>query len=76
MKKTFNGWLFNRIEKLGGEVFNHVGCEGHDGQFRDFLTQFVPEPGTRRKVTFTVESKNEIEEVEDYKKAKDYEKGK
>lgn len=75
MKKTFNGWLFNRMEKLGGKVFNHVGCEGDNEQFIDFLTQFVPEIGMQRKVTFTVESQDDIEEIEDYKIAKDYERG-
>jgi hypothetical protein len=72
MKKTFNGKLFNRMEKLGGEVFNHVGCEGDNEQFIDFLTQFVPKVGLQRKVTFTVESQEDAKEVEDYKKAKDY----
>jgi hypothetical protein len=72
MKKIFNGWLFNRMEKLGGKVFNHVGCEGDNEQFTDFLTHFVPKTGTRRKVTFIIESENEIEKVEDYKIAKDY----
>ncbi|MBN2567654.1 hypothetical protein JXB02_06255 [Candidatus Woesearchaeota archaeon] len=76
MKKIFKGWLFNRMEKLGGKVFNHVGCEGDDEHFIDFLTQFVPHTGARRKVIFTVESKNEIEEIEDYTIAKDYTKGK
>ena len=75
MKKTFNGWLFNRMERLGGRVFNHVGCKGDDEQFIDFLVQFVPEIGTRRKVTFTVESRDGIEKIEDYKTAKDYDKG-
>ena len=76
MKKIFNGWLFNRIEKLGGKVFNHVGCEGDNEQFIDFLTQFVPEVGTRIKVTFTVESKKDVEKIEDYQEAKDYERRK
>lgn len=72
MKKTFEGWLFNRMEKLGGNVFNHVGCKGDNEQFIDFLTQFVPEIGMQRKVTFTVESKDSTEEVEEYKTAKEY----
>jgi len=75
MKKTFNGWLFNRMEKIGGKIFNHVGCKGDDEQFIDFLTQFVPEIGTQRKVTFIVESQNEIEKIGNYKTAKDYTKG-
>jgi hypothetical protein len=74
MKKTFSGKLFNRIESLGGETFNHVGCEGEDENFIDFLTQFVPEIGMRRKVTFTVESNDEPEEYESYKIEKDYTK--
>ena len=74
MKKTFSGWLFNRMEKLGGNVFNHVGCKGDNEQFIDFLTQFFPEIGMQRKVTFTVESQDDIKEVKDYKIAKDYTK--
>jgi len=76
MKKVFSGWLFNRMELLGGEVFNHVGCTGDDEQFIDFLTHFVPEPGTTRKVTFTVEAQTDLEEREEYKTPKDYESGK
>ncbi len=75
MKKIFNGWLFNRMEKLGGKVFNHVGCKGDNEQFIDFLTQFVPEIGMQRKVNFIVESQDDIKEVKDYKIAKDYTKG-
>ncbi len=36
MKKTFEGWSFNRIEKLGNKKFNHVGCEGENEKFIDF----------------------------------------
>ena len=56
MKKTIDGWLFNRIETLGNKKYNHVGCEGKSEKFGDFLTQFVPEVGMRRKVKFTMES--------------------
>ena len=38
MKKTFNGWLYNRIEKLGEKLFNHVRCRGRDEKFINFLT--------------------------------------
>lgn len=64
MKKTFKGWLFNRIEKIGNEKFNHLGCEGDDEEFAEFLSEFVPEVGTRRKVKFTIESKEEPETVD------------
>jgi len=56
MKKTFDGYLFNRIEKIGNKKYNHVGCEGINGDCGDFLTQFVPEIGMKRKVKFTIES--------------------
>jgi len=74
MKKTFEGWLFNRLEKMGGDVFNHVGCEGNNKEFIDFLTQFVPELGMKRKVTFTVETEENPLEFEGYKTPKDYNK--
>ena len=56
MKKTINGWLFNRIEKLGNKKYNHIGCEGENGSFGDFLASFVPKIGTRRKARFTIET--------------------
>jgi len=59
MKKTIDGWLFNRIEKIGGEEFNHVGCEGENSSFGDFLASFVPKIGTRRKVKLTIETKGD-----------------
>jgi len=72
MKKTFNGWLFNRMEKLGDKQFNHVGCKGKDEKFIDFLTQFVPEIGMQRKVTFTVETEESPQIVKEYQQSKDY----
>jgi len=56
MKKIFNGYLYNRIEKIGNKKYNHVGCEGDDENFGDFLSQFVPEIGMRRKVEFTIKT--------------------
>ena len=56
MKKTINGWLFNRIEKLGNKKYNHIGCEGENGSFGDFLASFVQKIGTRRKARFTIET--------------------
>jgi len=72
MKKTFKGWLFNRVEKLGDKDFNHVGCEGENEKFIDFLTCFVPRVGMRRRVSFTVESEEEPEVVDSYRRAKNY----
>ncbi len=56
MKKTINGLLFNRIEKLGGKDFNHLGCEGKNESFGDFLAGFVPKIGMRKKARFTIET--------------------
>ncbi len=58
MKKTINGYLYNRIEKIGGKEFNHVGCEGESKEFGDFLTSFVPEIGMQQKVKITIETIN------------------
>jgi hypothetical protein len=67
MKKMFEGHLFNRIEVFGNKKYNHVGCESDNSRFMDFLSQFVPEVGMRRKVTFIVESEEEPIFVEEYK---------
>jgi len=56
MKKTIEGWLFNRIETFGDKKYNHLGCEGKNKSFGDFLAQFVPQVGMRRKVRFTIET--------------------
>ena len=55
MKKTIEGYLFNRMEKLGNKSYNHIGCEGESENFGDFLSQFVPNIGMKRKVKFTIE---------------------
>ncbi len=67
MKKTFEGYLFNRLEKLGNRRYNHVGCEGKDTEFGDFLTQFVPELGMQRKVKFIIETLQEPKVINSYK---------
>jgi hypothetical protein len=67
MKKTFEGYLFNRIEEFGDKKYNHVGCEGDDNNFGDFLTQFVPEVGMKRKVRFTIETQDEPKIIKEYK---------
>ena len=62
MKKTIEGWLFNRIETFGNEKYNHVGCEGENKSFGDFLIHFVPQVGMRRKVRFTIETTDDARE--------------
>ena len=63
MKKIFKGYLFNRIEKIGNKKYNHVGCESENKKFGDFLSQFVPKIGMRRKVKFTIEAQEEAKIV-------------
>jgi len=66
MKKSFEGYLFNRLEKLGNKEYNHVWCEGKNKEFGEFLTEFVPEIGMRRKVKFTIETQDETEIINKY----------
>jgi hypothetical protein len=67
MKKTIEGYLFNRIEKLGNKKYNHIGCEGKDKSFGDFLASFVPKVGMKRKVKITIESIEEYENRSSHK---------
>jgi hypothetical protein len=55
VKRSIEGWLFNRMERLGDREYNHVGCEGDSKDFGSFLLQFVPEVGMRKRVRFTIE---------------------
>jgi len=64
IKKTLEGYLFNRIEELGNKKYNHVGCEGINENFGDFISQFVPEIGTKRKVRCTIEILEDPEKIE------------
>ncbi len=67
MKLTFEGFLFNRLEKIGNKNYNHVGCEGEHSDFGDFLTHFVPQIGMRRKVKFIIESLEDPKIVEEFR---------
>ena len=70
MEKTFDGYLFNRIEEIGNKKYNHVGCEGNSESFGDFLSQFVPELGTRRRVKFTIKALEDAKKINEV--TKDY----
>ncbi len=61
IKKEVVGYLFNRIEKIGGKDYNHIGFEGKEESFGDILASFVPKVGMRKKVKITIEvlEKNE-----------------
>jgi hypothetical protein len=67
MKLTFEGYLFNRLEKIGNKNYNHVGCEGENSEFGDFLTHFVPELGMKRRVKFTIDSLEDPKIVKEYR---------
>jgi len=55
IKKTITGFLFNRIEEMGGEDYNHIGFEDKAKLFGDLLASSVPKIGTRRKARITIE---------------------
>jgi hypothetical protein len=61
MKKQFKGYLYNRLEELGNETFNHIGCESDGDDFGDFMQSFVPKLGMKKKVIITVEIIDENE---------------
>lgn len=54
MKKQIEGQIVNKIEKLGGQKYNHIGCE--KPEFGDMINSFVPNIGDKRKVRITIES--------------------
>jgi len=66
MKQTFEGYLFNRLEKIGNKTYNHVGCEAENKNIGDFLTEFVPKLGMKRKVRFTIETQEEPKIIKEY----------
>ncbi len=55
MKKSIIGFIFNRIEELGGKKYNHVGFEGEKEDFGELLTTIVPNIGDKKKVKITIE---------------------
>jgi len=55
MKKTIQGHLFNRIEKLGNKKYNHIGFEDEEKKFGDIIASFVPKIGMKKKVKLTIE---------------------
>ena len=61
MKKTIDGYLFNRIEKLGGKEYSHIGFEDDAKSFGDLIASLAPEVGSKKKARLTIEldEKNE-----------------
>ena len=55
MKKTIKGFLFNRVETLGGENFNHIGFEGEKQNFGELMASLVPKVGMKKKAKLTIE---------------------
>ncbi len=55
MKKSIEGYMFNRIEKLGGKEYNHLGFESKGESFEDLLLSIVPEVGMKKNVRLTIE---------------------
>ena len=59
IKKTFYAYLYNRIETIGKEKFNHIGCEGIKQDCGETLSTFVPNLNDRKKVKLTIETLEE-----------------
>ena len=55
MRQTIEGYLFNRIEKLGGKKYNHIGFEDDNRSFGDMLASLVPKIGDKKKARLTIE---------------------
>jgi hypothetical protein len=55
MKKTIEGYLYNRIEKLGEQEYNHIGFEDEKQVFGDMLATLVPKVGDQKKARLTIE---------------------
>lgn len=55
MKKIIEGYLYNRIEKLGNQDFKHVGFEDNEGKFGEYLEEMVPIIGSKKKAKLTIE---------------------
>ena len=55
MKKVLQGYLFNRLEKLGDKEYNHIGFEDDEQKFGDIMASFVPEIGTKKRARLTLE---------------------
>ncbi len=49
-KKEIYGYLFNRIEEIGGQKMQHIGFEPEEGDFGTMLEEFVPNIGDKLKV--------------------------
>jgi len=62
MKKSLEGYLYNKIEEFGKEKYVHVGFEDEKGQFEKMLAGFVPEPGMKKRVRLTIEILEESSE--------------
>ena len=54
MNKTIEGYLFNRIEKLGNKKYHHIGFEDKKKTFGDMMESLVPEIGMKKKVKLTI----------------------
>ena len=55
MKKILEGYLFNRIEKLGNKKYNHIGFEDDKNSFGEMMANLVPQVGTKKKARLSIE---------------------
>jgi hypothetical protein len=52
---TIKGFIFNRVEKLGGKNYNHIGFSDDKNRFGEMLGSLVPEIGMTKKARLTIE---------------------
>jgi len=55
MKKSINGQIYHRIEKMGNKEYQHLGFEDKNNKFPEMLEAIVPKVGDTKKVKITVE---------------------
>ena len=55
MKKIIEGYVFNRIEKMGNKDYQHIGFEDEKQTFGDMMESLVPKVGTKKKARLTIE---------------------
>lgn len=62
MKKTISGEIYNQLEKMGNQTYNHIGFRDENSLFPKMLEEIVPEIGMKRKVKITIEIDETMEE--------------
>ncbi len=54
-KIILKGYVFNRIERLGGREYNHIGFIDDEKTFGDKIASLVPKVGMKKRVRMIIE---------------------